>query len=289
MKRQHHKSTERECSLLKKLKALLRRNRVFPKKRLGQNFLIDELLLERMISYASIDKADTVLEAGSGFGFLTRRLASRCKQVLAVEIDRKLMSVLRRELKNVKNVVFMEGDILKVHVPPFNKMVSTPPYSISSPLLFWLLEKPFECAVLTFQKEFGERLTAPIGSKNYSRLTVATYYRAEVEILENVPKGAFYPLPEVDSVLIRLKLRENPPFKVDNYDFFSEMLRTLFTQRNKKLRNAVTLFLHTKGMRRAKAVKIADSLVFHDKRVRKLAPEDFGAIANELHQKLEKK
>ena len=242
-----------------------------------------------MINYASVCEDDVVLEIGAGFGFLTRHLASRCKQVLAVEIDRKLMTVLRRELKNLDNVIFVEGDVLKVHIPPFNKVVSTPPYSISSPLLFWLLSKPFECAVLTFQKEFGERLTAPIGTKNYSRLTVATYYRAEVEILENVPKEAFHPSPEVDSVVVRLKPRAKPPFNVENLNFFHQVLRFLFTQRNKKLRNAVTLFLHTKGMRRAKAVKIADSLVFHDKRVRELAPEDFGAVANELYQKLKGK
>ncbi len=251
--------------------------------------MLDEALMDRMISYASVSEEDVVLEVGAGFGFLTRRLAPCCKRVLAVEVDSRLVRILRRELRGTGNVEFIEGDILKVSVPPFDKVVSTPPYSISSPLLFWLLEKPFKCAVLTFQREFGERLTAPIGSENYSRLTVATYYRAEVEILENVPKESFFPPPEVDSVVLRLKPRKTPPFKVDNPKFFYEMLRVLFTQRNKKLRNAVTLFLHKKGMRRAKAVKIADSLLFHEKRVRTLAPEDFGAIANELYAKLEKR
>jgi 16S rRNA (adenine1518-N6/adenine1519-N6)-dimethyltransferase len=288
LKQQGFQYANNKFPLLKRIKRLLRRNDVFPKKRLGQNFIVDESLIQRMINYASISQEDIVLEIGAGFGFLTKHLAKRCKQVLAVEVDKKLVRALRRELKNLKNVNFIEGDILKVYIPLFNKVVSTPPYSISSPLLFWLLEKPFKLAVLTFQKEFGERLTAPIGSRSYSRLTVTTYYRAEVEVLENVPKTAFYPPPEVDSVIIRLKPRETPPFKIENPAFFHEMLQVLFTQRNKKLRNAVTLFLHRKGMRRAKATKIADSLLFHDKRVRELAPEDIGAIANELHQKIKR-
>lgn len=289
MKHQRIPSTRNESLLLGKLKILLRRNRFFPKKRLGQNFLVDESLIQRMINYASLSPRDTVLEIGAGFGFLTRHLAQCCKRVLAVEVDKKLIHALRHELKNLSNIDFIEGNILKIPIPPFNKVVSTPPYSISSPLLFWLLERPFKLAVLTFQKEFGQRLTASVGSKNYSRLTVATYYRAEAEILENVPKTSFYPSPDVDSVLIRLKPRETPPFKVENLSFFHEVLQMLFTQRNKKLRNAVTLFLHKKGMRRTQAIKIADSLVFHDKRVRELAPEDLGAVANELYQKIKRK
>lgn len=136
--------------LRQRTKYLLRRYGVHPRKRLGQNFAVDSALLERLISYASLGREDVVLEVGAGLGFLTKLLSQACKRVLAVEVDAGLIEILRAELKRVENVVLIEGDILKVSVPPFNKVVSTPPYSISSPILFWLLERDFECAVLTF-------------------------------------------------------------------------------------------------------------------------------------------
>ena len=127
-----------------------------------------------MISYASVTEDDVVLEVGAGLGFLTQLLSHECKRVIAVEVDPKLITILREQLHGLQNVDLTEGDILKVSVPSFNKVVSTPPYSISSPLLFLLLERKFECAVLTFQKEFAERLAAYVGSKDYGRLTVTT-------------------------------------------------------------------------------------------------------------------
>jgi 16S rRNA (adenine1518-N6/adenine1519-N6)-dimethyltransferase len=183
-------------------------------------------------------------------------------------------------------VDLIEGDILSVSVPEFNKVVSTPPYSISSPLLFWLLEKRFECAVLTFQKEFAERLAASVGTKDYGRLTVATYYLAEVDLLDYVPKSMFYPTPDVDSIVVRLKPRK-PPFPVENEKTFFELLQTLFTQRNRKIRNAILPFLHKRGEKNANAIRLADSLTFSEKRVRELAPEDFGALTNEITRKME--
>jgi len=271
-------------SLLQKTKYVLRHYRVFPKKRLGQNFVIDRTLLERMISYASLDEEDTVLEVGAGLGFLTELLSKKCKRVVAVEIDSRLVNVLRNQFRGLQNVDLIEGDVLKVSVPPFNKVVSTPPYSISSPLLFWLLDRKFNCAVLAFQKELAERLVAPVGSKDYGRLTVSTYYRAEVEQLDYVPRNMFYPPPDVDSIVVRLKPKP-PPFQVKEEETFSELVRVLFTQRNKKVRNAVIPFLQKRGVTGPNATKIADSLLFHDKRVRELAPEDFGALTNEIIRK----
>jgi len=268
-------------SFVKETKRLLRLYRVFPKKRLGQNFVIDSALLQRMISYASVNREDTVLEVGAGLGFLTKLLSSVCKRVVAVEVDPKLVEMLRSELRNLQNVDLIEGDVLTVSLPQFNKVVSAPPYSISSPLLFWLLEKRFDCAVLTFQKEFGERLMAPVGSKDYGRLTVGTYYRAEAELLDYVPRSIFYPPPDVDSVVVRLKPREEPPFSVEDKETFFELVQTLFTQRNKKVRNAIVPFLRGR-VRKADVTRLADSLLFHDKRVRELAPEDFGALASQI-------
>jgi 16S rRNA (adenine1518-N6/adenine1519-N6)-dimethyltransferase len=269
-------------NLLQRTRGLLRLHRVFPKKRLGQHFITNHTLLQKMISYASISREDTVLEVGAGLGFLTQLLSPTCKRVIAVEIDPKLVKILRDELRDLQNVSLIEGDVLTAPVPRFNKVVSTPPYSISSPLLFWLLERRFDSAVLTFQKEFAERLTAPAGSRDYGRLTVSTYYRAEAEFLDPVPRNMFYPSPDVDSAVVRLKPRKEPPFFVEDEEVFFELVRILFTQRNKKVRNAIVPFLHKRGTKGGNALGLADSLPLHDRRVRELAPEDFGTLANEI-------
>lgn len=277
----------RTLDLLQETRRLLRLYRISPKKRLGQNFVVNSALLQSMISYASVSEEDVVLEVGAGMGFLTRLLSQRCRQVIAVEVDPKLVKILRRQVRGLPNVDLIEGDILGVAVPEFNKMVSTPPYSISSPLLFWLLERKFDCAVLTFQKEFAERLAATVGSKDYGRLTVATYYFAEVDLLDTVPRSMFYPPPDVDSLVVRLKPRR-PPFLVEDREVFFELVRRLFTQRNKKVRNAIIPFLCEKEVERKNAIKLADSLSFHDRRVRELAPEDFGVLVNEIVQKMKR-
>ncbi len=242
---------------------------------------MDATLLERMTSYAEINKKDVVLEVGAGLGFLTELLSLECKKVIAVETDPKLIKILREQLHGLQNVDLIEGNILDVSVPPFNKVVSTPPYSISSYFLFWLLEKRFECTVLTFQKEFAERLNASVGSKDYRRLTVTTYYRAEAELLDHVPRNAFYPPPDVDSRVVRLKPRK-PPFCLDDEKTFFELVQILFTQRNKKVRNAITPFLKKRGIEGKNFFELVDSLPFHDDRVRTLAPENIGTLANEL-------
>lgn len=273
-------------NLLQRAKHLLRLYGFFPKKRLGQNFTVNSDILQRLVSYASLTKDDVVLEVGAGFGFLTQLLSSECKKVIAVEVDPQLVSFLRKQLHSLQNVDLIEGDILKVALPPFNKVVSAPPYSISSPLLFRLLERNFDSAVLILQKEFAERLAASVGSKDYGRLTVTIYYRADVELLDYVPRTMFYPPPDVDSMMVRLKPRA-PPFQVDDEETFFELVRALFTQRNKKVRNALILFLRKREITGRDAVELADSTVYSAKRVRELAPEDFGILANELLRKLE--
>jgi len=271
-------------NLLEEVRRLLHFYKFSPKRRLGQNFIVDMSLLQRLLSYASIRSEDVILEVGAGFGFLTRLLAEKCKKVIAVEVDRNLIKVLETQLNDLENVELIEGDILKVPVPPFNKVVSVPPYSISSPMLFWILERKFDCAVLTFQKEFAERLTASVGSKDYGRLTVTTYYFAETEPLEHVPRRMFYPPPRVDSMVVRLKPRK-PPFTVKDKEAFFELVRVIFTQRNKKVRNAVIPFLRKRKIIGKEAIRLADSLLFHQKRVWELAPEDFGALTNEIVRK----
>ena len=271
-------------NLLQRAKHLLRLYSLFPKKRLGQHFTVNSDMLQRLVSHASITKDDIVLEVGAGLGFLTQLLSSKCKKVISVEVDPKIVRILRKQLHSLQNVDLIEGDILTVSLPPFNKVVSAPPYSISSPLLFRLLERKFDWAVLILQKEFAERLAASVGSKDYGRLTVTIYYRADVELLDYVPRTMFYPPPDVDSMMVRLKPR-NPPFQVDDEDTFFELVRTLFTQRNKKVRNGLISFLRKREITGKEAVELADSTVYSAKRVRELAPEDLGILTNELLRK----
>jgi 16S rRNA (adenine1518-N6/adenine1519-N6)-dimethyltransferase len=270
-------------SLLERTKLLLRRHRIFPKKRLGQNFMVEPSIFQCMAKYASLSQDDVVLDIGAGLGFLTRFLADKCKYVLAVESDSRLVSFLHAELRDLPNVELIEGDVLNVQMSQFNKVISVPPYYFSSSLLLWLFNKNFECGVLIFQKEFVNRLVASVGSEDYGWLTVVAYYHAEVELFDEIPKWMFYPQPEVSSIIVRLELKKRPPFTLKDKVLFKQLVQTLFTQRNRKVRNAVLPFMKSKHVTTAEnVVELADSLPFHDKRVRELAPEDFGALANAL-------
>lgn len=272
-----------EMSLLEETKFLLRRHRIAPKRHIGQNFMVDQSVFPLMADYACLTKTDTVLDIGAGLGFLTKFLAERCKRVIAVELDLKLVKVLREQLGAYSNVEIIGGDVLKVQIPQFNKIVSIPPYNVSSRLLPWLFNKRFECAVLIFQKEFAHHLIAPIGSEEYGWLTVMTYYNAEAELLDDVPKWMFYPQPEVDSTIVRLKPKEPHPFTVKDEKLLQKLTRFLFNRRNRKARNVVYSFIKSAGLPiNVRTKNTLDSLVFIGKRVRELAPEDFGELANAL-------
>jgi 16S rRNA (adenine1518-N6/adenine1519-N6)-dimethyltransferase len=264
-------------------KQLLRTFRIVPNRLLGQNFMVDSSMFPKLSDYASLNKADVVLDAGAGFGFLTRFLANKCKSVMAVEKDPRVAEVLREQLKGLANVTVIEGDVLKVAVPSFSKVVSIPPYQISSRLIMWLFDRNFECAVLVLQKEFAGRLVASMGSEDYGWLTVATCYRTEVQLLDAVPNFMFYPQPEVDSIIVCLTPWKAAPFEVKDELFFRQMVRWLFTQRNRKLSNALVPFIKsTFKVTKEDAEKTAGAFSFREKRVRELPPEAFGELANAL-------
>jgi 16S rRNA (adenine1518-N6/adenine1519-N6)-dimethyltransferase len=268
---------------LSETKSLLRTHRILPNKLLGQNFMVDDSVFPKLAEYASLNGADVVLDAGAGFGFLTRFLANKCKQVLAVEKDPSVAEVLREQITGLTNVTIIEGDVLRVDVPAFNKAVSIPPYYLSSHLITWLLDRGFECAVLIVQKEFADRLVANLGTEDYGWLAVVTYQHAEVKLLDAVPKWMFHPQPEVDSVIMQLKPWMTPPFSVKDEAQFRRLVRWLFTERNKKLNNALTPFIRNElKVDKANAAKIADGIPFCERRVRELSPKDFGAVANAL-------
>lgn len=252
-----------------------------PQKALGQHFLVESSIFERLSEYAQLSCDDIVLEVGAGLGFLTRFLAGRCRKVYAVEVDSKLVSLLGITLKDLKNVEIIKGDILKLPLPEFKKVISAPPYHISSDLIQWLFGKDFVYAVLIMQREFVNRLSARVGSDAYGWLTVLVYYHLGVEIFDDVPRWMFYPPPKVDSVIVRFTRKVPPPLIIKNEVFFKKLLRFLFTQRNRKVKNALSAFMKKENMS-TNTSAVLNSVPFKDKRVRELAPEDFGVVANVL-------
>ena len=268
---------------LEETKQLLRTYRIAPNKLLGQNFMVEPTLYPKLCSYAALGNGDVVLDAGAGFGFLTRFLSDKCKAVVAVEKDPQVAKVLREQTSGFGNVTVVEGDVLKTALPPFNKVIAIPPYYLSSKLVMWLFERRVDCAVLIVQKEFADRLVARVGSEEYGWLTVVAYQQAEAELLDAVAKDLFYPQPEVDSVIVSLKPWSAKPFEVKDEAFFTRLVKWLFTQRNKKLGKAVAPFIKSAfKMTKQDAEKLALSVPFHERRVRELSPKDFGEVANAL-------
>jgi 16S rRNA (adenine1518-N6/adenine1519-N6)-dimethyltransferase len=243
--------------------------------------MIEPSLYLKLCEYASLEASDAVLDAGAGFGFLTQFLADKCRSVIAVEKDSQVAKVLRGQVKECCNVTVVEGDVLKVALPEFNKVIAIPPYYLSSHLAEWLLGRKIDCSVLIVQKEFAERLNAAVGSEDYGWLTVLATRKVEVELLDTVPKSMFFPQPKVDSVTVRLKPWSKVRFEVRDEGLFKQTAKWLFTQRNKKLAKAITPFLRTKlHLSKPDAEKMALSLRSRNKRVRELSPEQFGELAN---------
>jgi 16S rRNA (adenine1518-N6/adenine1519-N6)-dimethyltransferase len=173
--------------------------------------------------------------------------------------------------------------VLKTKLPNFNKVIAIPPYYLSSHLITWLLEFKIDCAVLILQREFAVRLVASVGSEDYGWLTVMTNQKAEVQLLDPVPKEMFYPQPEVDSVILSLKHWNKKPFEVKDAKFFKQMVKWLFTQRNKKLGKALAPFLKTNlNLTKNGAETLSHALPFHEKRARELSPKNFGELADAI-------
>jgi 16S rRNA (adenine1518-N6/adenine1519-N6)-dimethyltransferase len=178
-------------------------------------------------------------------------------------------------------VTVIEGDVLKAALPEFHKIMAIPPYYLSSRLVVWLFEQKVVCSVLVLQREFANRLVAEVGSEDYGWLRVLACHAAEVELLDAVTNDMFYPQPEVDSVITRIAPWKAVPFEVKDAALFKRMVRWLFNQRNKKLDNALVPFIRgTFGISKERAKELVRAVPFGERRVRELAPEDFGALAN---------
>ena len=241
---------------------------VVPKKSKGQNFLTDERVAQRHIDYADIERGDRVLEVGPGLGILTNILVDKADDVTCIELDEILADYIERTYGD--RVKLIRGDAMKVDFPPFDRFVSNLPYSISTPVIFKLLEHDFKKAVVMVQKEFAERMVADVGLPDYSRLTVNMYYRADCRILETVPASRFKPRPKVDSALVEIVPRP-APFKVLDERTFFRVTEVAFNHRRKKIGTS----LKAAGM----IPKDAD-IPYLDDRIETLTPEQIGQLSD---------
>ncbi|MCS7097440.1 MAG: 16S rRNA (adenine(1518)-N(6)/adenine(1519)-N(6))-dimethyltransferase RsmA [Candidatus Methanomethyliaceae archaeon] len=222
--------------LLKWTLNIIEKYGIKPRQKYGQNYVIDEKMIDCILNAADLSHNDIVLEIGAGIGTLTIRLSERVRKVIAVESDKKSIKSLSEVLAERNNIEIIEGDIMKMPLPKVDKIVSNLPFSISTPITFKLLsEGIFKLAVLTYQKEVADRLIAKPGSSEYSRLSVAISLLAEVEKVRDFPPESFYPKPKVFSTIVRIRKKE---IDIDwkTLDF---LLKVLFSQRRKKLGNAL--------------------------------------------------
>jgi 16S rRNA (adenine1518-N6/adenine1519-N6)-dimethyltransferase len=263
------------------------RNPHRPSKRLGQNFLLDQRIALDIVSSIHPSKSDTVLEPGPGHGTLTRLLQKEAGRVVAVEKDPLLVRELTETFRDCSNVVVVEGDILKTRpLPDFNKIVSTPPYYLSSKLALFLSRTKFDTAGIVFQKEFGERLLAQPGTREYGRLTVSVRRRLKIEKVRAISRTAFQPKPKVDSILLRMTPQET--VRDVNELLFEEVVRGVFTQRRRLARGALTHFL-TKRLGRENGRKLVSEIAVPDARVFQLSIAQFEDLSESLKPSLASK
>ena len=219
-------------------------------KKFGQNFLIDTHVLEKIISAAGITKDDCVLEIGPGIGTMTQYLAENAGHVVAVEIDRNLIPILKETLADYDNVTVINEDILRVDIKTlaeeYNggkpiKVVANLPYYITTPIIMGLFESgvPIDNITVMVQKEVADRMKEGPGSKDYGALSLAVQYYAEPEIVANVPPNCFIPRPNVGSAVIRLTRHKEMPVEVKDPALMFKIIRASFNQRRKTLQNGL--------------------------------------------------
>ncbi|MDD2432599.1 MAG: 16S rRNA (adenine(1518)-N(6)/adenine(1519)-N(6))-dimethyltransferase RsmA [Clostridia bacterium] len=230
------------------MREILKKHNFRYKKKWGQNFIFEQNLLQRIVTEAGIVPGDCVVEIGAGVGTLTRELLAQGAQVLAIEIDRTLLPLLA-SLFAEENVVFVQGDVMQLDLDELTraqgwsgyKVVANLPYYITTPLVMKLLEEEAEIEdiVVMMQKEVAARLMAVPGTKEYGALTLAVQYYAEPEILFPVSRHVFQPVPQVDSAVIRLKPRKEPPVQVEDKALLFRIIKAAFGQRRKVLLNSL--------------------------------------------------
>jgi len=268
------------------------------KKKFGQNFLIDPHVLDKIVDAAQITKDDFVLEIGPGIGTLTQYLCENARQVLAVEIDDKLIPILKETLQPYDNVEVLHGDILKQDIQQiadtYNdgkpiKVVANLPYYITTPIIMGLFEShvPLANVTVMVQKEVADRMKAEPGTKDYGALSLAVQYYAKPYIAAFVPPNCFMPRPNVGSAVIRLDCLARVPVEVHNEKLMFRLIRASFNQRRKTLQNGIANSAEL-SFTKEQAARAIEQAGF-DVRIRgeKLGLEEFARLADELERMTE--
>jgi 16S rRNA (adenine1518-N6/adenine1519-N6)-dimethyltransferase len=270
------------------IRRLMREFDLQPKKRLGQNFLVSEGALGRIVAAADLEPGDVVLEIGPGLGTLTRLLAQQAEQVFAVELDQRLVEILSRTLADFPNVEIVQGDILEMEpggpgglsdLSPGYKVVANLPYYITSAVLRHLLTvraKP-QWIVVTVQREVAQRMIASPGQM--SLLSVSVQFYGHPRIVAHIPARAFYPVPKVNSAVVRIDLYDSPPVAVADVDRFFEVVRAGFGQKRKQLRNALAQGLSLPVSTVVEALRRAD--VDQKRRAQTLSLKEWARVTQE--------
>lgn len=273
------------------VKEVLARHGFHFAKSMGQNFLINPAVCPKMASECGAGEVEGVLEIGPGCGVLTWELSQVAKKVVAVELDRRLFPVLRETLSDCGNVALVEGDILKMDLHALIEeqfhggeisVCANLPYYITSPVIMGLLEGdlPLRSITVMVQKEAAARICAKPGGRECGAVSASVWYRSEPELLFQVGRGSFLPPPRVDSAVIRMTLRKEPPVRVADERFFFSMVRAAFAQRRKTAANSIS----AGGQASKAAVEAAlEKLAFtKNSRAEQLTLEQLAALANLL-------
>lgn len=272
-------------------KFLMKKYNITANKSLGQNFLVDDESIEKIVEASDLTTDDLVIEIGPGLGTLTQKVLEKAKKVIAIELDKKMIKVLQDRFLLYTNLEIINEDVLKVDLKEViekngfktAKVVANLPYYITTPIIMQLLEKklPIETITVMIQKEVAERLTAIPGDKNSGAITYSVYYYSNPKVILNVENYKFIPAPEVDSQVIKLVLRDEPVVKPINEELFFRLIKISFMQRRKTLINS----LLNGGIIKSKqqAIDIFNELEIElNTRGEKLTIEQFCEISNLL-------
>ncbi|MEQ2529036.1 16S rRNA (adenine(1518)-N(6)/adenine(1519)-N(6))-dimethyltransferase RsmA [Robertmurraya yapensis] len=277
-------------------KAILEKHGFSFKKSLGQNFLIDTNILNRIVDHANLTEESGAIEIGPGIGALTEQLLRRSKKVVAFEIDQRLLPILEETLAPYPNKKIIHQDVLKADVASIVAeefagiedvmVVANLPYYVTTPIIMKLLEDklPIRGIVCMLQKEVAERIAAKPGNKDYGSLSIAVQYYTEAETVMIVPKTVFVPQPNVDSAVIRLTVRETPRVSVKDEAFFFTVTRASFAQRRKTILNNLTSQLPSgKEKKEQILTSLSEANIEPTRRGETLSIEEFAVLSDALY------